>query len=161
VVVCNEKVQHPVPALNLSCLLAELAALVTITSQVIDKFFPATHLKVEAIAPMGFTATIAPYMYVWMTFKKKYPGEKIIINSVESRNRLMDLYLEMNMPYFEDPILSKPIPKDCQVKEPVHKEPGHKEPGHKEPDHKEPGHKEPGHKEPGHKEPDHKEYVHK
>ena len=97
---------------NASCptamkkILLDLIALVNITQNVVERFFPSTKAMASYIAKMSYKASISPIVFVYLKYIELYPGTKIDMTNSISLINLMDVYLKYNIPWIQDPILS-------------------------------------------------------
>jgi hypothetical protein len=89
--------------------LTDLLALVAITKSVIDKFFPPMKVSAPYISNMEYSIGVPPKMYMLLVYMELYPGRKLEQTCVLDLLNLKDIYLVMNVPWNDDPILANAV----------------------------------------------------
>jgi hypothetical protein len=100
--------QNPCPPLFKQTLV-DLLALATITKTSIDKYFPPTIAYAPYVTKMGYSTAVAPNVYTLLVYTDMYPGKKLAVTNVIDLNNLKDIYLMLNIPWNNDPILSSAV----------------------------------------------------
>jgi hypothetical protein len=96
---------------NASCptamkqILLDLIALVNITQDVVDRFFPATSSIAPFVSKMGYHVNIPLNIYVLLVYMDIYPNRKFDPTNAINVLNLKDVYLSMNLPYIDDPFI--------------------------------------------------------
>jgi hypothetical protein len=86
-----------------------LLALTVITKKSIDAFFPPTIAYAPYVTKMGYSTAVPPNVYTLLVYTDMYPGEKLDVTNVIDLNNLKDIYLMLNIPWNNDPILSSAV----------------------------------------------------
>ena len=92
--------------LNLSKLFADYAKLVDVTAKIINKFFPAITLNSNVIADMGAKMQLSPSLFTRLVWAQRNKGTKYDATSRLHLTQLKDIYLEYDMDWTKDPVLS-------------------------------------------------------
>jgi len=100
---------------NASCptamkqILLDLIALVNITQNVVDRFFPATKATAPFVSKMGYSLQVPMNIYILLVYMNIYPGRKFDPTNAINVLNLKDIYLSMNLPYIDDPFIKNAI----------------------------------------------------
>jgi len=89
--------------------LTDLLALVAITKNVIDKFFPPFKSNTPFVSKMSYSIKLPPELYVLLVYMELYPKRKLEQTCVLDLLNLKDIYLVMEMPWQTDPILANAV----------------------------------------------------
>ena len=92
--------------LDLSKLFADYAKLVDITAKIINKFFPAITLNSNVVADMGAKMQLSPSLFTRLAWAQRNKGTKYDTTSRLHLTQLKDIYLEYDMDWTKDPVLS-------------------------------------------------------
>lgn len=92
--------------LDLSKLFADYAKLVDITAKIINKFFPTITLNSNVVADMGAKMQLSPSLFTRLAWAQRNKGTKYDTTSRLHLTQLKDIYLEYDMDWTKDPVLS-------------------------------------------------------
>jgi hypothetical protein len=86
--------------------LNDLISLAGITKSLIDQFFYGTRVQAPFVASMGTRMTVNPQVFVLLKWIELYPNRKIVPSNINDLETLKNLYIELHLPWENDPILS-------------------------------------------------------
>jgi hypothetical protein len=104
----NKKKKSDCPLLY-ELILYDMLDLVSITKTVIDKFFPGITVKAPFVAALEAKASINTNVFVLLKWIKIYPGSSLDKNDPNDLLKLKNLYIQLNLPWANDPILREAI----------------------------------------------------
>jgi len=76
----------------------------------IKQFFQAKGIVAQKIADMTASIYMSPPLFVRAVWVQRHKGILFDMDDPSCNNQLKDIYLEFGMEWFQDPILSPPLP---------------------------------------------------